>query len=107
MSFYQPETVQKIFNRALFGTDIATGKIPTSGTAGRAVGSNDYSTTGPSSSWNIKNRLPPSPPVDCNLWNAAMTCTLDQFVALAKGVAVIDYGFRIVKPAGGGGPLGK
>lgn len=87
----------QIFNRAMFNVDIATGKLPTSGA------SNNYTTTGPLSSFSIKNKLPPSPPVDCNIWNLAPTCTLNQYYALGNGTAEIDAGGNVVKPAGGGG----
>jgi Serine carboxypeptidase len=52
VSAYQPETVYRIFQRSMFGQDVATGK--------EKVGL-QYSSKGPSSSFNIKNRLPKSP----------------------------------------------
>ena len=95
---YQPETVFQIFNRAMLNKDVATGKIPTAGS------SNDYSTHGPSSSDQIKNNLPPSPPANCYLYDIGNTCTVDQLTAILKGTAeIVD--FRVVKPAGGGGPI--
>jgi hypothetical protein len=99
VSFYQPETVYRIFNRAIFNTDVATGKVPTSGSF------NNYTSVGPLSSFGVKNVLPPSLPVDCNLWAVAPTCTMDQLYALGNGTAEINEGGKIVKPAGGGGPI--
>jgi hypothetical protein len=99
VSFYQPETVYRIFNRAIFNTDVATGKVPTSGSF------NNYTSVGPLSSFGIKNVLPPSAPVDCNLWAVAPTCTMDQLYALGNGTAEINEGGKIVKPVGGGGPI--
>ncbi|TKA76423.1 hypothetical protein B0A55_05196 [Friedmanniomyces simplex] len=49
---YQPETVYRIFQRALFNKDIATGAMSTL--------DGSYTSTGPSDTWAIKNE-PPSP----------------------------------------------
>lgn len=95
---YQPETIYQIFNRAIFNTDIATGTVSTSGTA------NNYSTSGPSSSESIKEKLPSPPPPSCYLWGMVATCTSDQLAAVEAGTAeIVD--FTVVKPAGGGLPL--
>jgi carboxypeptidase D len=83
----------------MFNTDVATGKVPASGSH------NNYSASGSSSSWHMKNKLPEIPPINCNLWVVPSTCTVDQLKALANGTAEIDEGFRVVKPAGGGGPI--
>lgn len=88
---YQPDTVYEIFNRAMFGKDVATGKLPTSGRF------NNYSSSGPLSSLQIKNELPPPPPVLCYLYDAAGGCNEDQFEALANGTAEMKD-FVIVKP---------
>ncbi|KAK5171199.1 uncharacterized protein LTR77_004343 [Saxophila tyrrhenica] len=97
VSYYQPETALRIFNRAMFSTDIATGKHSTSGPY------NICSTIGPSSSWHIKNVLPDIPPVNCNLWAVPTSCTMGQLYALQNGTAVIDEGFRILQPDGSDG----
>lgn len=82
----------------LFNKDVATGKSSTAGSL------NDYSTKGPASSWHIKNKLPPSPPPNCYLYNIGSTCTNDQLAAILDGTAeIVD--FRVIKPAGGGGPI--
>lgn len=52
VSAYQPETVYRIFQRSMFGQDVATGKD----VAGKL-----YSSKGPASSFGIKNKLPKSP----------------------------------------------
>lgn len=52
VSSYQPETVYRIFQRSMFGQDVATGKDK--------VGS-QYSSKGPASSFGIKSKLPKSP----------------------------------------------
>lgn len=95
---YQPETIYKLFDRAIFNTDLATGSISTSGS------SNNYSTKGPSSCENIKLKLPPPPPPSCYLLLLASTCTNDQLAAIEEGSAdIVD--FTVVKPASGGGPI--
>lgn len=95
---YQPETVFQIFNRSTFNKDVATGEMYTSGFF------NGYSTSGPSSAYAFKTKLPPPPSVDCYLWSIGSTCTQDQLSALEQDKAeIVDY--RIVKPAGGGGPI--
>lgn len=79
----------------MFNKDVATGNVPIS---------NNYSSSGPASSFGIKNVLPPSPPPNCYLWSLSATCTVDQALAVLNGTAeVVDY--RVLKPAGGGGPI--
>lgn len=82
----------------MFNKDVATGRKSTAGTQ------NDYSTTGPSSSYHFKNKLPPPPSVNCALEVVGATCTWDQYYALANDTAeIVDL--RVVKPAGGGGHI--
>ena len=94
---YQPETVFRLFDRAIFNTDLATGTISTRGPGGHP----DYATSGPESSFGIKNVLPvPPPPWACNLVDVVGTCTLEQYEALVNGTAEV-VNFNVVKPAGG------
>jgi hypothetical protein len=79
---FQPETVSQIFDRVMFDKDVATGDIDT-------LGDSSYSSTGPDSSFGIKNKLPPSPKNECYLWSAATTCTEEELMALANGTAVV------------------
>jgi hypothetical protein len=81
---YQPETVSKIFDRVMFDKDVATGSIDTSGTVLL-----EYSSTGPQSSFGIKNILPEGPKNECYLWNVVVTCTEEEMVALRDGTAVV------------------
>ena len=84
---YQPETALQIFNRAIFGMDIATGNISTS-----AANGSDYSTSGPESSFGIKNDVPDSPKGICYIFSLYSTCTEDQQAAVLNGSATIkDY----------------
>jgi hypothetical protein len=78
---FQPETVSKIFDRVMFDRDIATGGIDTL--------DGSYSSTGPESSFGIKNKLPPSPKSQCYVWDAVNTCTADELKALADGTAIV------------------
>lgn len=90
VAWYQPATVQAIFNRAMFGRDVATGK--------EAV-SQDLSTKGPHSVFDITNDLPEEPPINCYQWSAPISCTAKQLRALKKGTAVIkDFFIQSPKP---------
>jgi hypothetical protein len=80
---YQPETAYRIFNRAMFHKDIATGDIAISESA-------NYSTTGPSSSFQIKNAMPDNPPNICYTYMATTTCTTAQLARLQNGTAVVE-----------------
>lgn len=88
---YQPETVFRLFNRAIFGKDLATGD---------KSACDDYSTVGPASSFHIKNELPELPDWECNLFTASTSCTAEQYLALSKGTAEIED-YIAVDPADG------
>lgn len=91
---YQPETVYQIINRAVFNKDIATG----------SASSANYSSSGPTSSDDIKLQLPTPPGVECYLGAVGYSCTVDQYKAILNGTAeIVDW--NVVKPAGGGGPI--
>ncbi|KAF2870669.1 Alpha/Beta hydrolase protein [Massariosphaeria phaeospora] len=79
---YQPETVSQIFDRVMFDKDVATGSICT-------AGNSSYSSTGPQSSFGIKNQLPASPRNECYVWSEGITCTEMELLALADGSAVV------------------
>lgn len=82
---YQPQTAYEIFHRALFNRDLATGKIDT-------ARNGSYSTTGPASTWHIKNQVPESPGPVCYILALEATCTEDQIASVLNGTAVIkDY----------------
>lgn len=80
--FYQPETAYNIFARTMANKDVATGGVALSGSA-------NYSTTGPASSFNIKNKLPPPQEAMCYLWDILETCTRDKKALLADGTAIV------------------
>lgn len=90
---YQPETVFRIFERAIFGKDIATGEVSISQVS-------SYGTQGATDTLNVTNDIaePVIEPL-CFWYNAAETCNAEQQVALEKGVAVIED-YVVVSPAG-------
>ncbi|KAK1055262.1 hypothetical protein LTR74_015801 [Friedmanniomyces endolithicus] len=94
----QPETNFRIFNRAIFNKDVASGRLLTSGRF------NNYSTTGPSSSFSIKDVLPPVPDPICYVYTVGSACTVDQYVAFEEGNATVVE-FIMTDPSGGGGPI--
>lgn len=79
---FQPETVSSIFDRVMFDQDVATGIV-------NICENPSYSSQGPASSFHIKGELPPSPKNECYLWDATVTCTEEQLLALQEGTAVV------------------
>lgn len=79
---YQPETAYRIFNRALFNKDIATGRVDTASNSG-------YSTEGPADTFDIKNEVPEQYEWFCYVLSPG-TCTSEQVAALRDGSAVIE-----------------
>jgi hypothetical protein len=49
-----------------------------------------YQSKGPSSNRSIKNVLPNSPPVVCNIWAITETCTDNQIAAITNGTAIVQ-----------------
>ncbi|TVY94449.1 Carboxypeptidase S1-like protein A [Lachnellula willkommii] len=78
--YYQPETAYRIFDRAMSHVDIATGQ--------RSITA-DYSTSGPSSSFQYKNQMPEDPKKVCYTLMALTTCTTADFQRLAAGTAIV------------------
>jgi hypothetical protein len=79
---FQPETVSKIFDRVMFDKDVPSGSVARS----------SYSSKGPKSSFEIKNKLPPSPKSECYVLDTLNTCTQEELAAFADGSAVVkDY----------------
>jgi carboxypeptidase C (cathepsin A) len=78
---YQPETAYRIFMRALFNRDIATGEVDT-------AGNGSYHTTGPSDTLAIKNEVPEPEIMFCYTRDTS-TCTDEQVESLKNGTAVV------------------
>lgn len=81
---YQPETAYKLFHRALFNKDIATGTVD-------LIENPEYVTEGPVDTWAIKNEDPPDLLHFCYIYDAS-TCTEDQIESVLNGTAVIING---------------
>jgi hypothetical protein len=82
---YQPETAYRIFMRALFNQDIATGEI-------NALENSDYATTGPADTWDIKNEPPAQYLQFCYVLDPSALCTEDQIMAIENGTAqIVNY----------------
>lgn len=105
VSAFQPETVWQIFNRVTFNKDVATGNSST------IVGSSNstakgYSSTGPASTFDVKNKLPESPKNECYTWAAQITCTDEELLALQNGTAIIKN-YIVIGIQGGNGSTGE
>lgn len=89
---YQPETFYRIFQRAIFRKDIATGKISLSS-------QNTYASDGPLSVRNVSSEVPDLIKNVCVIYDVVPTCTEEQISALADGSAVVENGI-VVMPRG-------
>ena len=79
---YQPETSYKIFMRAMFNKDIATGTLDLT---------DSLKTKGPLSTWHIKNEVFPAPEPECYIL-AHDTCTEEEYELVKNNTAIIkDY----------------
>ncbi|KAF1851112.1 alpha/beta-hydrolase [Cucurbitaria berberidis CBS 394.84] len=78
---YQPETAYKIFQRALFNFDIATGNISTIDNPG-------YATKGPSTVFNITNEPIIDPGSQCYVLDRDQ-CTEEQWETVMNGTALV------------------
>ncbi|KAF4987887.1 hypothetical protein FGRMN_10099 [Fusarium graminum] len=76
---FEPETVSRIFESAMFRKDVATGKID--------LTKGNYQTKGPADVRNVKNKLPASVDNVCYVLQPISTCTEDQMKALVNGTA--------------------
>ncbi|KAK3695930.1 hypothetical protein LTR37_018285 [Vermiconidia calcicola] len=83
---YQPETSYRIFMRALFNQDIATGSQRTYSSDGTA-----YKSEGPADTWQFKNELPAQPLGFCYVLDPTALCTEDQIEAVLNGSAEIRH----------------
>lgn len=90
---YQPETVYQIFQRSMFGKDVATGDIQIQSNA-------TYSSQGPASALGTKNNVPKiTDENQCYTYAPTDTCTDEQLLALADGSAEVRD-FVVMCPAG-------
>ncbi|CAJ2503139.1 Uu.00g105330.m01.CDS01 [Anthostomella pinea] len=89
---YQPETLSRIFERAMFGRDVATGNTSLAQTT-------DYSTQGPGTVYDVLNVLPEPKESTCFVVDAPFTFTNEQLSALIDGSAVVRD-WVVVEPQG-------
>jgi len=83
--FFQPQTVLRIFERSsIWDRDVASGTRRVSAHGG-------YQSKGSTSAWSHFEVLPEVPEPICNIWEAAIACTDEQFEALVDGSAVIEH----------------
>ncbi len=87
---YQPETAYRLFTRALFNRDLATGAADTAADP-------DYATAGPPDTWAIKNEPPPDLVRFCYVRDLSSTCTEDQYQGILNGSATIAHGIVVDK----------
>ena len=78
---YQPETAYRIFMRALFNRDIATGMVDT-------VANGSYRTEGPGDTLAIRTELPEPEVMFCYTRDTS-TCSEEQVESLKNGSAVV------------------
>ncbi|CCF46199.1 carboxypeptidase S1 B [Colletotrichum higginsianum] len=95
---YQPESAYRIFNRALFNRDIATGRVDTAADP-------TYGTRGPADTFGIKSEVPPQYEDFCYVLDPS-TCSREQVAALRAGTAVIKDYIMIDPPSEQGAALG-
>lgn len=80
---YQPETAYRVFQRAMFNRDVATGQQSTVG---------EYTSRGLAKIWDVRDEPPPAPAPVCYVMNLRFTCTPEQIQGVLNGTAVIqDY----------------
>ncbi|KAF2203709.1 alpha/beta-hydrolase [Delitschia confertaspora ATCC 74209] len=78
---YQPETAFRIFQRALFNMDIATGNIST-------IEKDDYKTEGPTNVYDIKNEPIPRAAPTCYVLDRDQ-CSEEQWESVENGTALV------------------
>lgn len=89
---YQPETVSKIFERTMFGRDVATGDI-------HLAQHREYATSGPSDVRGFRSIRPAPITNVCTVYSAPFVCTPKQLQSMADGSAVtVDW--VVVEPKG-------
>lgn len=84
---YQPEAAYKIFMRALTQRDIATGEIDLKEYA--VSHQEQYSTSGPSDTWWMKNDVLPQPPHECYSLDTSSRCTAEEISWIQDGSAIL------------------
>lgn len=100
---YQPEASLRVFERALFNRDIATGAVDLTATGGWARGAGEvFGTEGPADTWWRRNEVMPVPEASCYTLTIS-TCSTEEKEALRNGTAIVEnYKLVGIKGAEGG-----
>lgn len=88
---YQPEASLRLFERALFNKDIATGTVDLTATGGWAHGAGQavFGTQGTRDTWWKRSEVMPLPKAKCYILNL-MTCSEEDIKALKEGRAIVE-----------------
>lgn len=84
---YQPEAAYRIFMRSITGKDIATGEVDLYEYA--STHKEQYSTSGPSDTWHMKNDVLPQPPRQCYILDIPSRCTAEEAGWIMDGTAIV------------------
>lgn len=84
---YQPEAAWLIFMRALKHRDIATGEVDLNEYAANHAG--QYSTSGPSDTWWMKNDVLPQTPHQCYILDPDSRCSEEEKSWIKDGTAIV------------------
>lgn len=105
---YQPEASLRIFERALFNRDIATGAVDLTATGGwRGDDVEVFRTEGPGDTWWKRSEVMPVPEGRCYSLMPS-TCSREQVEALRNGTAVVkDYYVVGIEGDEGVSPVGS
>ena len=96
---FQPETVSRIFECAMFRKDVATGKV-------ELTGKENYRSKGKADVRDVKNKVPAPTESVCYVLQPADTCTKEQKAALVDGTAETKD-WVVTSPQGFRGTAGR
>ena len=96
---FQRETVSRIFERAMFRKDVATGKV-------ELTGEEKYQSKSKADVRDVRNKLPASSDSVCYVFQPADTCTEEQKAALLNGTAETED-WVVTSPQGFIGMAGR
>ncbi|KAK4242920.1 Alpha/Beta hydrolase protein [Achaetomium macrosporum] len=82
---YQPAVAYEIFWRAMFGWDVATGKVKVT---------DEYRTEGPRDAWGVRGKLPEMPKARCYVLRPD-TCEGEVWKAVVNGTVVVKDWFVV------------
>lgn len=83
----KPEAAYRVFMRSITGKDIATGEVDLFEYA--STHKEQYSTSGPSDTWDMKNVVLPQPPRQCYILDIPSRCTAEEAEWIMDGTAIV------------------